>query len=233
MGAIIGATACAAAQLAIAQQSQDAPAARYPAGSITTVEQADRALSFAATERDAAEQRYAAEQEKCYTKFFATSCMDEARERRRKALADIRAVEVQANEFKRKERAAERDREAAQRIADSEAKRADHERQLLQKQQNEAAADAGEKQVAPEAPREAAVSSDGKTDRVIRHEAKVRREQSAQAANAARRAENVAAYERKQKEAEARLKEVENRRAEKERERSRKSVSEAASTPAR
>jgi colicin import membrane protein len=37
----------------------------------------------------------------CYDKFFVTSCLDEAKERRRSGLAAQRAIEVQAERFKR------------------------------------------------------------------------------------------------------------------------------------
>lgn len=214
---------------ALAQPLAGSVRTRYPAGSISTVEEADRALADASVERDAAERRYGAEQESCYTKFFATSCMDESRERRRKALAEIRAVEVEANEFKRKERAAERDREVAQRIADSEAKQAEREKELQQQQRQ--AGDAAKKPE-PAAPNPAAqeVSSGMSiSERTARHEAKLRRIQAEDAANAAKRAENIAAYERKQREAEEHQKEVENRKAEKERERLQKAISSPAS----
>lgn len=215
----------------IAQPLADRVRMRYPAGSISTVEEADRALADASAERDVAEQRYAAEQGNCYTKFFATSCMDESRERRRKALADIRAVEVEANEFKRKQRAAERDREVAQRIADSEAKRVERDKELEQQQQRQANSGAGKKSeagtnemIAPERSSGPSIS-----ERTARHEEKLRRIQAEEAANAAKRAENVAAYERKQREAAEHLKEVEGRKAEKERERSQKGAPPAAS----
>ena len=220
--AFIGLAAVMAVASAAGQASGGSVAAKYPAGSIASVEAADSALAEAAIERDAAERRYATEQSNCYSKFFATSCMDEARERRRKALADIRAVEVQANEFKRRERAAERDREVAQRKADSEAKLAEREKQL--QQQREAGRTVGAKTVseASKSSRDdAASSAAGKQDRTAQHEAKLKRIQAEEAANAAKRAENIAAYERKQQEAEKHLKEVESRKAEKEREKAR------------
>lgn len=203
----------------MSQPLNDSVHTRYPVGAISSTEQADRALAEASGERNAIEQRFAAEQGNCYTKFFATTCMDESRERRRKALADVRAVEIEANEFKRRERAAERDREVAQRIADSEAKRVEREQQSQQ-----AKAGAVEKQdagtVSP-----AHHSGPSQAERTAQHEAKLQRIQAEEAANAAKRAENVAAYERKQREAEEHLKEVENRKAEKERERARKAAS--------
>lgn len=224
--AVIGLAAVMAMASAMGQASGGGVAAKYPAGSIVTAEAADRALAEAAVERNTAEQRYTTEQGNCYSKFFATSCMDEARERRRKALADIRAVEVQANEFKRRERAAERDREVAQRKADSEAKLAEREKQL--QQQREAGRTVGAKTVseASKSSRDdAASSAAGKQDRTAQHEAKLKRIQAEEAANAAKRAENIAAYERKQQEAEKHLKEVESRKAEKERERAKKASS--------
>jgi hypothetical protein len=217
----------------MAQPLDESVRTRYPAGSISSLEQADRALAEASAERNAVERRFAAEQGNCYTKFFATSCMDESRERRRKALADVRTVEIEANEFKRRERAAERDREVAQRIADSEAKRIEREKQLQQQQQAQPA-DAGlvEKKdtgtVSPATQQHP--SGPSQAERAARHEAKLRRIQAEEAANAAKRAENVEAYERKQREAEEHQKEVENRKAEKERERARKAASSPSSS---
>lgn len=232
--AIIGLAAVMAVASAAGQASGGGVAAKYPAGSIATVEAADRALAEAATERDAAEQRYATEQGNCYSKFFATSCMDEAHERRRKELADIRAVEVQANEFKRRERAAERDREVAQRKADSEAKLAEREKQLQQQQQQREAGGTADVKALPGAGKSSKEDSKssalGEQDRTAQHEAKLKRIQAEEAANAAKRAENIAAYERKQQEAEKHLKEVESRKAEKERERAKKASSASSSS---
>lgn len=227
--AAIGLAAVMAAASAPAQVSNGGVAAKYPAGSISSTDAADRALAEAAVERTAAEQRYATEQGNCYSKFFATSCMDEVRERRRKELADIRAVEVQANEFKRRDRAAERDREVAQRKADSEATLAEREKQLQQQQQLREAGGTADAKAVSEAGKssrnDAIPSASGKQDRMVQHEAKLKRIQAEEAANAAKRAENIAAYERKQQEAEKHLKEVESRKAEKERERAKKASS--------
>lgn len=224
---------CAALLFCIAAsasaQSPEEVAARYPAGTIATTETADRALAEASGAREAVERRFSEEQANCYTRFFATSCMDESRERRRKALTDIRAVEVQANEFKRRERAAERDREVAQRIADSEAKRVERERQMQLQQERAVNVPAKADDGRTAAQRDAAPVSE-KPDRAVRHEAKLRKMQAEEAADAERRARNVAAYERKQKEAEAHLKEVESRKLEKER--ARKAAAASSASPA-
>ena len=225
LGTVMGLIIALAASGALAE-SLAGVAQRYPAGSILNVEDAERALADAAIQREAVEQRYVAEQSNCYTKFFATNCMDEARERRRKTLAEIRAVEIQANEFKRKARAAERDRETAQRIAESEAKQAEREKQLQEQQQMRSPEEDGtDKKPDPTEPAASQSSGASMSTRTIRHEAKLRRIQAQEAASAGKRAENVAAYERKQREAEEHLREIEDRKAEKERERSKKSAS--------
>jgi hypothetical protein len=48
-------------------------------------------------------------------KFFMTRCIDEAKDMRRAALHNIRKIEVEANAFLRKDKAAERERTIAER----------------------------------------------------------------------------------------------------------------------
>jgi colicin import membrane protein len=220
---LLGATAvalamCVAPVLAREESSSMTPSllARYPAGSISSVEIADRALTEAASENSAIEARFAADERGCYSLFFANACRENARERRRLALTQVRPVEVEANAFKRRTRVVERDKALAE-------KRVQDERDMplrLQKQQK----------------RDEANSQDAKpvnTDRnkadagqrTAQHEARLKRLQAEDAANAQKRADNIAAYERKVKEAEARQREVEAKKVEKERERANKQSS--------
>ncbi len=85
-------------------------AASYPAGSIQSVDAADRALQEADRERRRIQERLTTEEQACFDLFFANACRDKATERRRVALAAVRTVEVQANAFKRMARVAERDK---------------------------------------------------------------------------------------------------------------------------
>jgi hypothetical protein len=87
----------------------------YPAGSINAVAAARTALTDVDVVRKAVEQRFAESRAECMNKFFMTRCVDEAKEIRRDALHSIRKVEVEANAFLRKDRAAERERTIAER----------------------------------------------------------------------------------------------------------------------
>ncbi len=95
----------------------------YPAGSITTALRAEEALRDASASRMAIEQQYRAEQLACSKKFFVSDCTDAAKERHRVARAESRAVEVEADFIKRRDRAEQRDASIAQRAA-QEAERA-------------------------------------------------------------------------------------------------------------
>lgn len=89
----------------------------YPAGTIATAAQAEQALRDATTQRAAIEARYRNEVAPCYNKFFVTRCVAAGREKRRVALAEVRAVEVEADFIKRRERADQRDQAQLQRAA--------------------------------------------------------------------------------------------------------------------
>lgn len=82
---------------------------RYPEETITTSAQADKALAEVKIERTDVEARTSAAEQVCYTKFFASRCVEGAREERRESLVLLRRIEVQANSVKRRLRAEERD----------------------------------------------------------------------------------------------------------------------------
>jgi hypothetical protein len=87
----------------------------FPEGSITTVATAKIALTEVDAVRTQVEQRFAKSRTDCLDKFFMSSCTADAKEVRRAALYNIRKVEVEANAFLRKDRAAERERNIAER----------------------------------------------------------------------------------------------------------------------
>jgi hypothetical protein len=87
----------------------------YPAGSIHEVTVARTALTEVDVVRGAVEQRFAESRAVCMNKFFMSHCVAEAKETRRAALYNVRKVEVEANAFLRKDRAAERERTIAER----------------------------------------------------------------------------------------------------------------------
>lgn len=87
-----------------------APLAASATGTaITSVERADDVLREVGRQRTAIAAKYIKEQQDCATVFLMTRCLDAARERRREALAALRAPEIEANAFKRRARVAERD----------------------------------------------------------------------------------------------------------------------------
>ncbi|HZW20443.1 hypothetical protein [Noviherbaspirillum sp.] len=204
----------------LAQTTAEARASvskRFPPGSIRSVSEADIALADASAERAGIEARYLADEQGCHPKFFATSCIEQAKERRRAALAAVRPVEIEANAFKRQARVAERDKALAERMEKDEKER--QERQERQERDGRMpGADPGSKADAPANP-PGKVQTTIFDDRVEKHEAKMKQRQAEEAADAAKRAENIAAYERKQQEALERQRKVAERKAEKERKR--------------
>lgn len=211
------------APLAMAQHAPDAIAAvsaRYPAGSIRSVEEADAALAAAEKERAEAKARYMAEEQACHPKFFATSCIDNARERRRKAEASIRPVEIEANTFKRQARLESREKALAERMARDEKER--RERASMAQVPDAATPQQDGLPPAQESPPEEparTTKANISPDRSAKHEEKLKRKQVEDAANADKRTENIAAYEKKKQEALERQQKVAERKAEKERKR--------------
>lgn len=171
----------------IGQAPQGAP--RVPV--THSVEQADATLAQVARERVAVHARYAQDEQVCYGKFFVNRCLDQARERRRVALADLRAAEVEASHFKRQDSVNKRDAELAERA------RKDEEEQAARAAQPRPA-----KTPVPAdgVPQSAPKAGPSLAERQAGHDAREQRHAAEQAAGAAQRAANVAAYERKQRE---------------------------------
>jgi hypothetical protein len=205
---------------------------RYPAATIGTVETADQALSEVATVRAAVDSRFTEDQRLCFSKFFVASCVEDAKERRRHALAQVRPIEVQANQFKRRAVVIERD----QALAD---KRAEELRDAPQRaaQQHEYEHTAAEK-AQDRAQRAADVEANDKlhaTDAAQReaaHQTKLGSVQAKQAAAAQQRANNAAAFERKRLKSSARQREIAIKKADKDRQRASKTTVPPAGAPA-
>ena len=100
---------------AYAQDASQLLAERYPPGSIETPEKAEAALGEVATTRADVDRFYSNQRLACFDRFFATVCTNDVREKRRAAFTKIRKVEVEANAFLRKDKAAECDRALAER----------------------------------------------------------------------------------------------------------------------
>ena len=98
--------------------------ARYPPGSIHTNEDASRAGEDVHKMHALIEKEFSDEQKTCFPKFFATSCLLDAKERHRVALAKVRVIEIEVNKFKRranvmareKALAAKHDNESVERV---------------------------------------------------------------------------------------------------------------------
>jgi len=104
-----------APRAAHAETLEQALVKRFPPGAITSAVSEREALANIDAARREAEQTFSVERTRCYDKFFTSSCLSEAKDTRRIALSNIRKVEVEANAFLRKEKAAERDRVIAER----------------------------------------------------------------------------------------------------------------------
>ncbi|MFS2024084.1 hypothetical protein ACL58G_12955 [Massilia sp. GER05] len=181
--------------------SQDVVPREVPPPPVTSVAQADQQLAAVARERAAIEARFAERERVCYDKFFVNNCLDEAKERRRSALAAQRAIEVQAEHFKRQAVVEERDRnlaEAERRFKEQEARMA-----------AEPPKPAAEPTPAP-APRKAVAP-----ERMAERDARLRAQKQQEAANAGKRAQNVRDYEERKAQSEERQRKVAQRKAEK------------------
>jgi hypothetical protein len=213
--------------------SPDELVRKYPPGSITSVEQADAAVLEAQREREAVEARYVDAESACYGKFFASPCVNKAKEARRAALAEIKAIDVEAHAFKRRDRVAQRDKvleEQRAREASEAPARAEQERlnaqKAAQKAADVAARQAADKQPsgrAPATPRPGSPvpHAEGR-DRIAEHAARMEQARAQEAADAEKRAQSTADYERKRQEYLERQREVAEKKAEraqKERER--------------
>lgn len=170
------------------QDAQGAPA--VPASH--SVEQADARLVEVARERALVQEQYAASEQLCQEKFFVFHCLDQAKEKRRVALAALRAIEVEASHYKRQEAVELRDRELAERLR----KDAEEQAQRASVPPKAAPVPDGQPRAAPSGPT--------LEQRQAEHDAKVRRQQAEEATGADKRAANVMAYEQKQHDSEQR-----------------------------
>lgn len=189
-----------------------------------SVEEADAKLKQSASEREAAENEFAARELECYDKFFVNNCLDKAKEKRRLILVRLRAIDAEANYFKRAESVRLRDIELAR----------TQESARLDAEQRAAAVPKPVKVVTPEP---APPKPQGKSvaEREAEQAAKVAKQAADDAADAPRRAAREAQYAKKQADAEARQKRVAQRLAERQAEaqaKAAKAAAAAASTPA-
>jgi colicin import membrane protein len=204
----------------------------FPAGSIQSLEQANNALSEGAKTREQILARHAQAERVCYTRFVVTPCLDEAREVRRKGLAAVRLIEVEAARFKRQtslqeqNKSLEERRRAAELDAPDRLLRAqEFEKSQIQKEKSLAEK---EKQQANKAPiDELAIERQREDD----HEEKLEKQRSKDEADVGKRAKNIANYEKKQQAAKLRLAEYEAKKKEREAKNAAKAARATTQTP--
>lgn len=174
-----------------AVKPQPAPA---PVAATHSVAEADRKLAQAARDRAQAEAQFAEGEQQCYARFMVNNCLDKVREKRRAMLAEVRAIEIEADRFKRRARVEERDREIARAEADFQAEQA-----------RLAAAPPAPRAAAPVAPPKPARPAH---DRAAEQAAKLKSIDAREQAGAAKRAANVEAFEKRKRDSEQRQKEI-------------------------
>jgi colicin import membrane protein len=213
-----------ARQLAFAQNVQASDAldltsfsARYRDGSINSGEMADRALADGEKIRAVISTEFADDERGCYGKFFASSCMADAKERRRAALAQLRPIEVEAGRFKRNASAFAHDSEMEEKRFRTETQAP---RRLIEQQENErATAKKLESQavsIRSERQRQAASewAAQQNAKRIEQHNLKLQGIKAKRVANAKKRADSIAGFGKKQREAKERQAKIASRKLE-------------------
>jgi colicin import membrane protein len=165
----------------------------------TSVADADRKLAEAARTRTAAEAAFVASEQACYARFFVNNCLDAAREQRRATLARVKAIEVEAERYKREVAAAEHDRELAE-----------SERKFREEEARVAAEAAKPAKTTSELPPSRAANT---IDRAAAHAQRMKQLEARERAEAGKRAANFSAYEQRKKESEARQREIAEKKA--------------------
>lgn len=189
--------------------------ARYPSGSIKSVEVADAALAEMSRERAEIEARLIQEKQACHPKFFATSCIDGAKERRRKEIMRLRSIEIEAHAYKRQVRVDARDQALADRQAKDEADKQERQRTMQNERVTPSSNALDEEKSVPVADKsQSAISASRKSEK----RPKGNREKDTLKPDD-KRTENIAAYEKKVQAAYRRQQQVIDRKAEKEKKR--------------
>ncbi|SHG53119.1 hypothetical protein [Massilia sp. CF038] len=168
----------------------------------TSVAEATARIEKVKVDRAAIEAEFSASERVCYAKFFVNSCLDEAKEKRRGALAYQRAIEVEAEHFRRQANVEQRDRDVALAVKEFE--------------EGEARAAAAP----PEAPKAAPVRKPvapraSLAERKAAHDAKLARTAAREQADAPKRAANAQAFEQRKLESAQRQLKVAKKKAEK------------------
>jgi colicin import membrane protein len=163
-----------------------------------SVAEADARLATVGRERGQAEAAFAASEQLCYARFLVNRCLDEAREKRRTALSALRAIEIEAERFKRQASVDARDRA----IAKSEKEYREAEAKMAATPPPPRAVPAEAAPKAPPVPH----------DRSAAQAAKLKKLEAESSADAARRAASVAAFEKRKRDSEQRQREIEEKK---------------------
>jgi hypothetical protein len=192
-------------------------AQRFFSGSISSPETAQHALDDIAGARARIEATYAEDQRRCYGKFFVNHCLSQAREHRRVSLELLTPIEVEANQFLRQRKVDERDAGLAREAEEREARR--QQNALMPSAERADISDQREPSALSPRPDVTPADTAGKSERERKHEESVLRRKAGQEAEAAERAQKVAAFERKQQQAKERQEKVARRKAERDKHR--------------
>lgn len=198
---------------------------RFPASSITSSEKADAALAATSGAKQRVEKEYKDTARECMKKFMVNDCLEEARTLRHDRLADIDAIQVEANRFKRRDKADRIEAERARRESDRGANAA-ADADLRAK--NRRSHDDKQEQARREAADRARVDA-AKTGRTpgARTPSIKKPQAGSPEANAANRARNAAEQAAKVRDATAHREELARRHAGKEADRARRAQQQA------
>lgn len=200
----------------------DTMLARYPAGSIHTAEEASRAGEDVHKMHALIDTQFVDERNVCLQKFFATSCLEKAKERHRVAMAKVRSIEIEVNQFKRRSNVIAREKALASKNDKEATELANHR----EENQSENARDALDPS-RPLSVQSAEKSHNSANARLEKHQNEVKTRQLEEAENEKQRASHIAAYEKKRQKAEARQREIAEKKLQKARAQNAKDTSEA------
>src|SRR4249920_4166926 len=170
-------------------------AEQYPPGSITTRAQADQAIAAAEKEQTRLKQVFDQRDQDCYRQILVNDCREKVRRDRETARRDVRRVEVEAKDLRRKLEQEDNERKRAEQQRQQPATDAAREAKAAEAQKRQDKAAGGAKPPATE-------------EEIARNRAEYERKQKEHADRLAKEqqratenAKNVAEYEQKQADA--------------------------------
>jgi hypothetical protein len=193
---------------------------QFPPSSIDSVKKADAALAASSGAKEKVDKDYKTAARACISTVLVNNCIDRARETRRKLMADINAIELEASRFKRRERNDRIEADRTKRETDRTAKAPSDTEQREQKRKDYDAKQA-------EAARSAADRARSSANRKAKPAPKAAAPGSAEA-EAARREKNTVDYVNKQKVAKEHQAEIDRRMTQKATDRKRREEAKAA-----